>query len=164
MLLMEVQKVRVSVIIPMQLIAIWETLTHSDVGPWRCDDDGCCIRESAESVGPRHYIFLTVFIVMELTLTLFFLYLFIKPLRNIQVLGRFGDEQILQRMVRINVICTFIGMLSSNITEILFIVDVEWGGVYSFYALNAWINTLMIFLMLKRNRDFFTKYFCCKVQ
>ena len=61
--------------------------------------------------------FLIIVIILELCLTSFFTYLFIKPLHNVYRSGSQQNDE-LKRVLWYNVILTLIGMISSNITEI----------------------------------------------
>ena len=120
-------------------------------------DDDDQTDESAEN--ETNITMLVVVVAVELTLTFFFLYLFLRPLRHIYT-SRDSAQKKLKEMVLINVVLTAIGMISSNIVEIKFLVGV---GTFHFARFDANINIICIYLMLKRNRDYLRSLCrCCK--
>ena len=113
-----------------------------------------CVQDFA--VEPTNFIAVSIICVVEMTLTCFCMYLFLKPLHSIQVRNR--RHSALKRMVQINVLGTFLGMLTSNISEVLFFSDAP---LYHWLAVDAVVNVTSMFIMLRCNRDYFASL-CCE--
>ena len=116
----------------------------------------CAVPSNYGEKGTANYPLVGTVVTVEVSLTAFFLFLFLKPLRDMPSMGNAGHQR-LRRMVQINVIGTFCGMAASNVTEINIFAGV---GSYHFDAIGVLINMSAMFMMLKRNREYF-KYICC---
>ena len=102
--------------------------------PSNCNTFGLkiCARTKEKDTKSSH-IFFAIVLSMELLFTSFFLFLFLKPLRRLRRMQGITTRR-QREMVRINVFGTFLGMITSYITEIYFFTGF---GSYHFQAFDS---------------------------
>lgn len=79
--------------------------------------ESCDNEEFHESSGKSNYVVLAIVVVVELSLTLFFTYLYLKPLYRVWHQSEEADQRQkkLKQMMLYNVKLTFLGMITSNV-------------------------------------------------
>ena len=111
----------ISLILHVALLWMW--LSNLD-NSWKCASHSnglfsfqSCARDGRDGNSESDYWLLIVAVIAEASLTIFFLFLFLRPLHKIwNLMGQ--RQQELKRMIRFNVILVLIGMLSTNVTEV----------------------------------------------
>lgn len=142
------------------MLLIWVVITwfmNSDTS-WTCDFhqsdlfsfESCHSKELHEGNAQSNYLVLSIVVIVELGTTLFFTYLYLKPLRHIWH-HIDAKHQRLKQLILFNVALTMLGMLSSNVTEICFFTGY---GTNHWFRFDAVINVYTIYLLVRKKRSY----------
>lgn len=147
------------------VVGVFVTIYEDSISKYCAQPDTFGLSRCIRTVNDTNYYILAAVIVVEVFLTLFFLFLFLRPIHLVQAQTD-RRNQTLKRMIQINIAGTTIGMVSTNITEVLYFAGYSGEGLMICGILDAVINVISMYCMLKPNRDFAKNCFCacCALQ